>query len=318
MSGITITCFAASYAVAWMLEFSRLLFRSGVRGVVMVLFGAAGMLAHTLFLAYRVAEIPTAPLSSSFDWCLVAAWLLAGAYLYLTYQYPRAVIGLFILPLVLALIGAAAMLADRRPLAPEGAWRAWGAIHGVFLLLGTVTVMVGFVAGLMYLIQSMRLKRKLPPMQRFRFPSLERLEKVNSRVILLSALWIALGFLAGIILKLVDRGGMGLPWSDPVVWSSGLMLAWLVAAAIFNLVYKPARQGRKVAYLTVVSFLFLLLALGVFLLVDSAHAGSRFHGRSARSTAYRLVGPAWKLVPRCFPHEVHRTAQAHGPSRGGV
>ena len=306
MSGITITCFAASYAVAWMLEFSRLLFRSGVRGVVMVLFGAAGIFAHTLFLAYRVAENPVAPLSSSFDWYLVAAWLLAGAYLYLTYHYPRAVVGLFILPLVLALIGAAALLADRRPIAPEGAWRMWGAIHGVFLLLGTVTVMVGFVAGLMYLIQSMRLKRKLPPMQRFRFPSLERLEKVNSRVILLSALWIALGFLAGIILKLVDRGGTELPWSDPVVWSSGLMLAWLVAAAIFNLVYKPARQGRKVAYLTVVSFLFLVMALGIFLLVDSAHAGSRFHGNSAGSTAERLSP------------ELAKATWPHGPSRGGV
>ena len=50
---------------------------------------------------------------------------------------------------------------------------------------------------------------------------------------------------------------------------------WLVAAAAFNAVYRPARRGRKVAYLTVVSFVFLVVALGVLLLVDTQHGGSK-------------------------------------------
>ena len=45
VSGISVTCFAASYAVAWALEASRLFFRSGVRGVVMIGFAVAGLLA---------------------------------------------------------------------------------------------------------------------------------------------------------------------------------------------------------------------------------------------------------------------------------
>ena len=95
----------------------------------------------------------------------------------------------------------------------------------------------------------------------FRMPSLEWLEKVNSRVIILSVLVVGIGFLAGIILNVVGRGEAAeLPWTDPVIWSSALMLAWLVAAAIFNAVYRPARRGRKVAYLTVVSFVFLVVA----------------------------------------------------------
>ena len=57
------------------------------------------------------------------------------------------------LPLALALVAAAA-LADRTPFAPEPASQAWGAIHGIALLLGTLAVMVGFVAGLMYLVQA--------------------------------------------------------------------------------------------------------------------------------------------------------------------
>ena len=50
VSGISVVCFAASYAVALVCEASRLLFRSGVRGAAMIAFAAAGLLAHTLFL----------------------------------------------------------------------------------------------------------------------------------------------------------------------------------------------------------------------------------------------------------------------------
>ena len=45
-------------------------------------------------------------------------------------------------------------------------------------------------------------------------------------------------------------------WTDPVVQSSAAMLLWLVAAEVFRLVYPAARRGRKVAYLTLASFVF--------------------------------------------------------------
>jgi len=247
----------------------------------MLSFVLAGLLAQTLYLGYRVVEHAASPLSSSFDWCLVAAWLLIVAYLYLSYYYPRAALGLYMLPLALALIGAAARFADRTPFEPGPASQVWGAVHGIALLVGTLTVTVGFVAGLMYLLQAHRLKRKLPPMSGFRLPSLEWLEKVNSRVIILSALMVGVGFVAGVILKVVGGPRAGqLPWTDPVVWSSALMLAWLLAAAVFNAVYRPSRRGRKVAYLTVVSFVFLVVALSGFLLVSSEHGGQKHRGTS--------------------------------------
>jgi ABC-type uncharacterized transport system permease subunit len=275
IAGISLTCFAASYGVAWALELAQLYLRSAARQALMLGFVVAGLLAHTLYLGYRVVEYSASPLSSSFDWCLVAAWLLVGAYLYLSWYYPRAALGLYMLPLALALVTAASF-ADRTPFDSQGASRVWGAVHGVALLVGTLAVMVGFVAGLMYLMQAHRLKRKLPPMAGFRLPSLEWLEKVNSRVIILSVLMVGIGFLAGIILNVLGHpGATELPWSDPVIWSSALMLAWLVAAALFNAVYRPSRRGRKVAYLTVVSFVFLVVALCVLLLVNTEHVGQK-------------------------------------------
>src|SRR5207237_8551931 len=106
LTGSPTSCFTVSYAVALALEVSRLMFRSAVRGVLLLGFAAAGLAAHTWYLARQAAHSPPGviPLSSWFHWFLVAAWLLAIVYLYLTFYHPRSPIGLFVLPLVLALI----------------------------------------------------------------------------------------------------------------------------------------------------------------------------------------------------------------------
>jgi ABC-type uncharacterized transport system permease subunit len=270
-----LTAIALAYAVAWLLEASRLLARTKAQGAVVLGLVAAGFVAQTCYLGYRAATAAASPLASSFDWCLLAAWLLVAAYLYLTIYHPRGALGLAMLPLVLLLIVAAALFADQQPIAPQPASQLWGAIHGIFLLLGTVTVMIGFAAGILYLLQASRLKRKRPAPSGLRLPSLEWLERINSRVIVISVILVAIGFLAGVVLNVAARGSGELSWSDPVISSSALMLAWLVAASLFGGLYKPARHGRKVAYLTVASFGFLLLALGTLLFFDTGHGGQK-------------------------------------------
>jgi len=53
------------------------------------------------------------------------------------------------------------------------------------------------------------------------------------------------------------------------------MLIWLIAAEAFRLIYPAARQGRKVAYLTLASFVFLVIALASFTLLDNVHGPNR-------------------------------------------
>ncbi|NQU20337.1 MAG: hypothetical protein HQ567_03575, partial [Candidatus Nealsonbacteria bacterium] len=151
---VKIACFAASYMVALVLEISRLLFRSGVRGVVMVAFAGAGLVAHTAYLYHRAIRSPGSPLSSEQDWYLIAAWVLVCVYLLLVYYHPHAGFGLFLLPLVLGLIGVAWFFADQEPFPRGAASRVWGGIHGSSILLAVVSVLIGFAAGLMYLEQA--------------------------------------------------------------------------------------------------------------------------------------------------------------------
>lgn len=289
LDGISITCFAASYSVALGLEISRLFFRSGVRGAVMLGFAGAGLVAHTLFLCYRAATATGAPLSSEFDWYLMAAWVLAALYLVLTYYHPKQTIGLFLLPLVLVLVGAANWLGSQTPLSRQDARMAWIVVHVSFQMAGTVAVLVGFAGGVMCLLQSYRLKNKVLSTGRLRLPSLEWLERLNARALLWSAGLLGLGYLSGIILNMVANERVR--WSDPVVWRSGLLMLWLLAAVLFMAIYEPARQARKSAYLTIATFVLLLISLSVEWWLPGEHGGQQISGAQQASPAASDVPP---------------------------
>ncbi len=295
LSGISILCFAASYTVALCLEFSRLFFRVRLRTAVMVGFVVAGLLAHSLYLS-REAHLGLAagaPLSSWYHGCLLIAWLLAAAYVVFSLWRTRTAVGLIVLPTILALVMVAPLFPKQPQLSSAQAHRVWSLIHGFALLLGTATVVVGFLAGVMYLAQSYRLKHKKIRPRGLRLPSLERLQQVSEGALVASSCLLLAGLLSGILLNLLHRAGEAavVPWTDPVVWTSGGLLSWLVVALVFNAFYKPARSGRKVAYLTVASFVFLSLVLGMMLLVPSAHVAPSMD--SSQAAAVHSVDTQW-------------------------
>jgi ABC-type uncharacterized transport system permease subunit len=275
LSGISIICFAATYAIAFGLELFGLRARATWQRAALVIVTAAGLLAHTLYLGHITGDASTMPVSAA-EWLLLAAWVLAVIYFAALFYLPRSPVGLALLPIVLGLI-VGSLWASTEPMAAARSFYVWGLLHGLFLLLGTVAVCIGFLAGLMYLLQSYALKHVHSPVNGVRLPSLEWLERANSRTLGLSAVLVALGFASGLVMSIArHRGEAGYSlWTDPVVLSLGAMLLWLVVAEVFRLVYPAARRGRKVAYLTLASFVFLVIALAALTLLDSVHGVSQ-------------------------------------------
>ncbi|WP_425396222.1 hypothetical protein [Aeoliella sp.] len=278
MDNVSVFCFAASYTVALVLEIAGLWVRFGWHRLAMVVMAVAGLVAHSIYLAYHstgnLAFLRTPEL-----WYLVVAWVLAAFYLWVVFTSPKTAMGLFVLPLVLVTI-VLAETASSQPFAAQRASQFWGGLHGSLMILSTVTVCVGFIAGLMYLIQSWRLKHKLPPTQGFQLPSLEWLERTNSRALGFSVVLVAGGFISGVVLSRLQHSGESdyRLLADPVVLSMLAMLVWLVVAELFRMVYPSARGGRKVAYLTLASFGFLVLTLITFTMND-------VHGRPKEASA---------------------------------
>jgi ABC-type transport system involved in cytochrome c biogenesis permease subunit len=262
MDRITVFCFAASYAVALLLELAQLAWPRPIQRLIGLGFGAAGLLAHTLYLAVQQPSLAT-PVGS----LLFLAWIVAVFYLYGSIHHGRIAWGLFVLPLILGMIALSGLVPEE-PTGREGGFlasllalrgeRFWGTVHGTLVLLAAVGVCVGFVASLMYLVQMQRLRSKLPPSQGMKLLSLERIEEMNRRAILWAFPLLTAGLLAGIALlwqseTVVDG------WSNPkVLGSLGL---WLVFAILLYLRYGVRARGRQVALLTVLAFALLLFAL---------------------------------------------------------
>lgn len=303
---ITITCFAASYAVCLALEASRLVFQARIRYLLTMTMAAAGLVAHSIYLVAvfrdQVARGIVAPLSNWHDFCLLAAWVMAAAYLYLTLRRPQNNVGLFVLPPVFGLIGLAVIFQSSAAFPRDDALIVWRMIHGLTLLAGTAAVTLGFTTGLMYLVQAYRLKHKLPPRRGLRLPSLEWLQRFNGESLVVSTGMLAIGLISGVVLNLLRRSAAaGVEWTDPVVLSSALLFTWLACMTVFEWVYKPARQGRKVAYLTMASFLFLLLALGLVLT-----------GEHASSTPPQATVPVKRPPPDGLATGPHNAARGQG------
>jgi ABC-type uncharacterized transport system permease subunit len=257
---ITAFCFAASYGVALALELLHLVRPRPVLRLLSLAFGGAGLLAHTLYVA-----VNPLPLETAFGSLVFLAWVLAVFYLYGSLHHRRVAWGLFVLPLVLGLVALAEIFhRPGGPRPPTVSWellwlhgeRFWPILHGVLLLLAAVGVCVGFVASLMYLAQVHRLRTKIPPGRGVRLLSLERLESMNRRAILIAFPLLTAGLLVG--LGLLLSNGERATGYVRILSVVGL---WVVFAILLYLRYRVHARGRQVALLTIVAFALLVMSL---------------------------------------------------------
>jgi ABC-type transport system involved in cytochrome c biogenesis permease subunit len=274
LSRLSVLCFAGTYLLALASDLARLVVRNPARWYLTVALTLLGWGVHTAYLgnlAWRDHQVPVTTVRESL---LVLAWILAAIDLYLIARSPRPVaIGVFILPVVVAMSGFAALEGGRASWTGWGGWLGfWGAVHGVFLLFGGVATCVAFVAGLMYLAQADRLKRKRPSRLGLALPSLEQSERLNRGAITLAFPLLSFGFLIGLGLIVASRRGgtAALSWTDPKVLS-GLGL-WLIFAVLLNARYRPSMRGRRVMLLSVITFLFMIFTwVGVGLILPTEH-----------------------------------------------
>ena len=274
MTKISLSCFAFRYAIAMILEISRLFFRAPILFLIIIGITIAGIFAHAVYLWLKFQKDFSGgtPMASWYDWCLMVSLAIAITYVIIAIKKNENSVGIFFLPLVLLLILIAMLIKNRDAFTPSEATNVWAITHGISLLLGTSAMIIAFVAGVMYLVHAFRLKKKMPPRVGFRLPSLEWLEQCNRQSLFYATGLIAAGLVSGAIMNVLQNSenSAGIPWTNSVIVSSGALLFWLLGVTVFEALYKPARQGQKIAYLTLASFVFLMMVLGFTLMAEHA------------------------------------------------
>ena len=260
LQGITHACFGLSYLCAFLLELARLLWPGvGWRAAGLV-FGVAGVVAHSAYLLVN-QPTPAAPYGS----LLWLAWVLALFYLYGTVHHAKQAWAVFVLPVVIGLVGLSLALVAAAPEATAfgvPGWAAgdrfWGMVHGVLIFLASVGVSVSFLASVMYLIQARRLKNKVAPGRGMPMLNLERLETMNRRALNLAFPMLTAGLLVGTILLQHGHALGDNVLSLKVLSTAGL---WLVFLVLLYLRYGAHVPARRLALFSIGAFVLLIVAL---------------------------------------------------------
>ncbi len=266
LSEISITCVVSSYLVVLVLELLRLFGPIPGRRLLVIGMMSVGLLTHICYLLLRATTLEgpegqsqeVGLLATWSDWSLLLALGLATAFFVLYLRRPDTIISFFFLPAVMSLLGLAIALADRPPFSRTEAVEVWRSVHAMAMMAGSTAVLIGFLAGIMYLVQSRRLKQKRAG-STFRLPTLESLGRLNRRCLVGSTIAVGVGLIAGVVMNLNRWGSVG--WTDRGVLLSTLLLVWLLIATGIEYFYAPASRGRKAVYLTLASGGFLVLAM---------------------------------------------------------
>ncbi len=233
---------------------------------------AAGALAHTFVIGMQTMDAGHIPIAGTTSAISTVVWLLALAYLYTEMTTEERAMGVFIVPLLVALQAIPAIrhgIERRDPILAS----PWFGLHVSSLLFAYASFALACVIGVTYVLLFKEIKAKHLGFFYKRLPSLQRLDAMNVRAVTIGWIFLTIGVVVGVIWTVQARADAVL---DPRIRAMSIfdpkiavaVLSWEVYS--FQLYARRAIgwSGRKYAWLSTVGFAIVLVnfvAVGYFL-----------------------------------------------------
>ena len=250
---------AALLAYAW--HFAQ---RSPAVGRTATTLLVAATLAHTFVIGMQTMEVGHIPVAGATSAISTFVWLLALAYLYTEMTTDERAMGVFILPLLVALQAIPAI----HPGVEDRAAVLQGPLFGVHvssLLFAYASFALACVIGITYVLLFKEIKAKHLGFFYARLPSLQVLDRMNQRAIVIGWIFLTIGIIVGAVWAAQARGGYAA--GDPRVQAMSVLDPKIFVALVCWFIYSfelfGARRigwgGRRAAYLSSVGFAIVLL-----------------------------------------------------------
>jgi ABC-type transport system involved in cytochrome c biogenesis permease subunit len=246
-------------SVAYAVQFAKRTFGSSRAATVLLVLVA---FAHTFVIGMETMRAGHVPSTTATTAISTFVWLLALSYLYLELTTGERAMGVFILPLLVALqaiptFGGA--FSEPRSAMLESPWFG---IHVSSLLFAYASFALAGVLGVTYMLQFKEIKAKDLGFFYDRLPSLNVLDEMNLRAVKIGWLFLTVGLITGgIWASQLQPSTSSVPSSlsmaDPKIFVA--VLCWAVYS--FELYAQRAIgwRGRRAAWLSAVGFGIVLL-----------------------------------------------------------
>src|ERR1700736_1508109 len=212
----------------------------------------AGAVFHALDLAARGIQAGNIPVASFAESLSFLAWLIALVALVLIVKFRMAIIGAVIGPIVtIASLVALMTMKTTRLVLPESLRSVWLPIHVTLAFLGYSMFVLATAVSLIYLVYESKLKAKrtMPP-PTSDLPSLEKLDRINYRLLGWGFLMLSLAIISGAIWADATWGHFW-NWEPVESWS---LVIWILYAPLLESRLTVGWRGRRAAALTIVVF----------------------------------------------------------------
>src|SRR5580765_4550605 len=194
--------------VGYTLHFAR---RTPVSARLATTMLAAATLAHTFIVGMLTMQVGQVPVFDATSAISMFVWLLAVAYLYTEVTTDERAMGVFILPLIVALQAIPAFKAPAEVRSSVLQGPLFG-IHVSSLLFAYASFALAFVIGITYVLLFKEIKAKQLGFFYARLPSLQVLDTMNCRAIAVGWVFFTLGLIVGAVWTEQARG-----YADPRV-----------------------------------------------------------------------------------------------------
>ncbi len=264
MNIVPLTLYIVAFvAYAW--HFAR---RTPALGRAATTILAAAALSHTFIIGMETMQVGQVPVFDGPSASSMFAWLLAVAYLYMEVTTEERAMGVFILPLIFALQAFPAFRADTAVRSAVLRGPLFG-IHVSSLLFAYASFALAFVIGVTYVLLFKEIKTKHLGVFYARLPSLQVLDQMNQRAIVVGWVFLTIGLVAGVVFAIEANVPSMLSLEDPKIFVA--LICWLVYSFELFAARRIGWAGRRAAYLSALGFAIVLLNFVPISYLTSSH-----------------------------------------------
>jgi ABC-type transport system involved in cytochrome c biogenesis permease subunit len=245
-------------AVAYLVNFSKKDIRAGRAATALL---AGGVFAHTFLIGMQTMEAGYAPLVGTTAAVSAFVWLLGLAYLYVELTTDERAMGLFV---TILLAGLAVLPALHPALEPRPALlrSPLFTLHIVSVLFAYASFALACVLGVTYVLLFKEIKAKHLGFFYDRLPSLQTLDVMNGRAIVVGWIFLTCGLAIGGIWAsqlhtVADPRMQSMNVGDPKILIA--VLSWAMYSFALFARRAIGWTGRRAAWLSAIGFVIVLL-----------------------------------------------------------
>ena len=225
-----------------------------------------GFALHTAALVCRGLGAGRLPLTNQYEFATSFAWGLCLVSLIFISKYKFPVIGAFAAPVILLLIGYAAMQSREVKALMPSLRSSWLGFHVSTAIIAYGSFGVSFVLGVIFLLRD---RMKDEGFWARHVPAKEKLDLISYRSVCLGLLFLTFTIVTGAIWA-EQAWGSYWSWDPKETWS---LVTWLVYATYLHLRIRRGWKGRTAAVFAVAGFVCVIFTyIGVNTFLPGIHS----------------------------------------------